>query len=571
MYFNFALNNILQLVLKVFIPVIFLGSNVFCQSKSQIDSINHIPFEQKIKFPKKQIPIYQKNSEDAKSLGYLLGEMEAYENLSLLYYYSGKYDLELEYALKSIAGFNKLGDQEKVARFYGELGYRMKRNDMPKAQFYMLKGIKLAEEKKLEKPLMGLYDNYGVLKEMQVQYDSAFYFYQKGLTLKEQFNDSSGLPYSLTNLGGLMVLQKRYDEAKPYFSRALDIRKQLGDTIGICETYLFLSDIYLEQGAVDSALENLNFVIEQASVKGFYEMLSNSYRKRAFIYEKSGDLKSALADERSSRQYKDSLAQQSMRNKMAELQIEFETNEKEKELLAERIKAERFQNLLWILGLLLIIVLLTALSIQIKRTSEKRKLALKNSKDLEFERMRIARDLHDNLGAELTIVTSKLDTKIFKTDKELEKEELEQIAKQTRNAAIVLRETVWSIKTEKLTVNSLKNKIEEFYRRFETDSLFELSFKVSDEESELGPLMALNLYRIAQEALTNILKYAGAKHVKIELSGKLLKIIDDGKGFDIEKVKKGYGLNNMEGRAKEMNAHYEIRSSDRGTEISVLL
>jgi signal transduction histidine kinase len=123
------------------------------------------------------------------------------------------------------------------------------------------------------------------------------------------------------------------------------------------------------------------------------------------------------------------------------VQIEFETNEKEKELLGERIKAERFQSWLWILGLLLIIVLLTALSIQIKRTSEKRKLALKSSKDLEFERMRIARDLHDNLGAELTIVTSKLDTKIYKTEKELEKEELEQIAKQTRNAAIVLRET----------------------------------------------------------------------------------------------------------------------------------
>jgi signal transduction histidine kinase len=410
-----------------------------------------------------------------------------------------------------------------------------------------------------------------VLKEMQVQYDSALYFYQKGLKLKEKYNDKSGLPYSLTNLGGLMVLQKKFEEAKPYFSRALDIRKQLGDTIGICETYLFLSDIYLEQGSVDLALENLNFVIDQASEKGFYQMLSNSFKKRALIFEKNGDLKRSLEDERSSRQFKDSLAQQSMRDKLAELQVEFETNEKEKELLNERIKAERFQNWLWILGLLLIIVLLTTLSIQFKRTSEKRKLALKSSKDLEFERMRIARDLHDNLGAELTIVTSKLDTKIFKTDKELEKDELEQIAKQTRNAAIVLRETVWSIKSEKLTINSLKNKIEEFYRRFEADHIFKLDFSISNEEAELSPLMALNLYRIAQEALTNILKYAEAKNVIIELSGKLLKITDDGKGFDSDKIKKGYGLNNMETRAKEMHAVYSISSSEKGTEVKVLL
>jgi signal transduction histidine kinase len=94
---------------------------------------------------------------------------------------------------------------------------------------------------------------------------------------------------------------------------------------------------------------------------------------------------------------------------------------------------------------------------------------------------------------------------------------------------------------------------------------------MSNEDFELGPLLALNLFRIAQEALTNILKYADAKHVHIEISNKVLKISDDGKGFDIEKVKKGYGLNNMESRAKEMNASYSISSSENGTEIKILL
>jgi signal transduction histidine kinase len=190
---------------------------------------------------------------------------------------------------------------------------------------------------------------------------------------------------------------------------------------------------------------------------------------------------------------------------------------------------------------------------------------------LNNERNRIARDLHDNLGAELTIVTSKLYTKIFKTEKQTEREELEHISKQTRNASIVLRETVWSIKSEKLTVTSLRNKIEEFYNRLEDPNIFSLNFQISNEDFELGPLLALNLFRIAQEALTNILKYADAKHVHIEISNKVLKISDDGKGFDIEKVKKGYGLNNMESRAKEMNASYSISSSENGTEIKILL
>jgi signal transduction histidine kinase len=550
--------------------LVFLSSlNSFSQSKNEIDSINHIPFEQKIKFPKKSIPIFLNIAEDAKSLGYLLGEMEAYENLSLLYYYSGRYDLELEYALKSISGFNQLGDQEKVARFYGELGYRMKRNDIKKAQDYMLKGIKLAEKKTLEKPLMGLYDNYGVLKEMQSQYDSAFYFYQKGLQLKEKFNDLSGIPYSLTNLGGLMVLQKRFDKAKPYFFRALDIRKKLGDTLGICETYLFLSDVNLEQGEFKQALDNLNFVIDHALKKGFYEMLSNAFKKRAVIYEKSGDLKCALKDVRSSMQFKDSLSQQSMRDKLAELQVEFETNEKEKELLNERIKAERFQNWMWFLALLLVTVLLTALSIQFKRTSEKRKLELKNLKDLEFERMRISRDLHDNIGAELTLITSKLDIQAMTSKNIVQQKELNELSALSRGASVLLRETIWSIRQDAIKKADLLEKIESFAKR-RADGKLEIKTKILSDQLQFIPSSeALHLYRIAQEAVNNAIKYAGPSEILIEFEFENFKIFDNGKGFDLNNYKPGYGIQNMKQRASEMDAEFIINSGSMGTMITI--
>ena len=153
----------------LFFALILTSKNLFSQTKNKIDSLNNLPFEQKINNPKLQLYQYLNASSSAKNIGYLKGEMESYENVSLIYYYLGRYDLELEYALAAIRGFMKLENKEKVARLYGELGYRMKKTDLAKAEFYMQKGMSIAENEALIKPLMGIYDNYGVIKEMQVQ------------------------------------------------------------------------------------------------------------------------------------------------------------------------------------------------------------------------------------------------------------------------------------------------------------------------------------------------------------------------------------------------------------------
>jgi signal transduction histidine kinase len=366
-----------------------------------------------------------------------------------------------------------------------------------------------------------------------------------------------------------MVLQKRFDEAKPYFFRALDIRKNIGDTLGICETYLFLSDVNLEQGDFKAALNNLNFVINQCLNKGLYEMLSTAYKKRAMVYEKSGNLNSALTDVRKSIQYKDSLTQRSMRDKMAELQVEFETNEKEKELLNERIKAEKFQNWLWFLAFLLVIILLIAISIQFKRSSEKRKLELKNLKDLEFERMRISRDLHDNIGAELTLITSKLDIQAMTSNNVIQQKELGDLSVLCRGASVLLRETIWSIRQDTIEKVDLMEKIEEFAKRL-ADGKVEVKTKIIGNTREILPSSeALHIYRIAQEALNNATKYAEPSVILIEFENDFFKIFDNGKGFDLNNYKPGYGIQNMKQRASEIGAEFVINSGSTGTVITI--
>ncbi len=91
--------------------------------------------------------------------------------------------------------------------------------------------------------------------------------------------------------------------------------------------------------------------------------------------------------------------------------------------------------------------------------------------------------------------------------------------------------------------------------------------------SQINEIVKVNLYRILQEALQNIVKYAKAKKVVLDFSMKerdlIVCIKDSGIGFDVKKRKKGTGINNMKSRVQEQKGVFSIQSEiDKGTSIS---
>src|SRR5690606_10290939 len=104
----------------------------------------------------------------------------------------------------------------------------------------------------------------------------------------------------------------------------------------------------------------------------------------------------------------------------------------------------------------------------------------------------------------------------------------------------------------------------------------EFSFNIDkdvDETHLFSSVEGMNIYRIIQEAVNNSLKYATADEVEVNISkGKnhyQIEIADNGKGFDPDSVEMGNGLNNMKKRAREIGATLQIKSSKKGTAISL--
>ncbi len=160
------------------------STNFYSQSKTRVDSINKL-YVQGLNIPQDSIiSLFQKNLMDAEKLSYELGMADAYSQLSLVYGYQGKYEESAKNSINGIKIYEKLNQLDRVADYYAEMGYAMKYRDLTKALYYMQKGKSIAEINNYENELKDIYNNYGVLKELNNELDSALYFFQPRLRNK---------------------------------------------------------------------------------------------------------------------------------------------------------------------------------------------------------------------------------------------------------------------------------------------------------------------------------------------------------------------------------------------------
>lgn len=188
---------------------------------------------------------------------------------------------------------------------------------------------------------------------------------------------------------------------------------------------------------------------------------------------------------------------------------------------------------------------------------------MKNIKELQNVRYRIAADLHDELGSNLSSIAVASQTmKRQENISEAQGEQLKSIAETAKKTAETMRDIVWFINPQHESTEDLLLKMKD-----NAASLLKgvnYSFKMPNEGTELrlSPAQKRNFYLIYKEALHNAAKHARATHLEIEIgiSRKevFLRIVDDGVGFDQANPAKGQGLNSLRRRAHEVGGELTI-------------
>lgn len=237
-------------------------------------------------------------------------------------------------------------------------------------------------------------------------------------------------------------------------------------------------------------------------------------------------------------------------------------------------------------GVALISACALALNLSEHRQSEAKLRALAHEvvRSQEEERAHLSRELHD--GVSQTLVSTKL---LIESAQQAGSTALLPRALERLNASLAeVRGLSHRLRPALLDTLGLPAALEHLAREFDEGGAVPVSMRVSGEPRELPELLNTVLFRVAQEALTNVAKHAGAARVEMALEfapedprgepgGVLLRVLDDGDGFDPEAAERadprlGIGLRNMRERMASVGGALDLQTSPgHGTQIEALV
>jgi signal transduction histidine kinase len=184
-------------------------------------------------------------------------------------------------------------------------------------------------------------------------------------------------------------------------------------------------------------------------------------------------------------------------------------------------------------------------------------------------RTRIASDLHDDIGSNLSLIAGLSEVLGQSAGRENSQiaDRLSVIANASRQSVESMGEIVWAVNPKRDNVVDLAHRM----RRFASDVLtarnieFHFDAPSLNQNAKLGAESRREIFLIFKEGINNIARHSGCKTVaallKIERGMIILKLSDDGHGFEAANVEQGHGLDSMRRRAEKLDGQFELTSS----------
>lgn len=529
-------------------------------------------------------------------------EVRSINNLGMLNWNQGNYKNALHYFLEGLKLNEYLPADKKIKTsiFYNNIGLIYQELNLnEKALSYHLKAYESRVKDNLRKEQAASLNNIGICYHAMNKNEKAIESYKKGLAIAQESENIIDYYKISENIGNALQSQKKFKESISYYQKILDIKDSvainpktfLGVYTGLSSAYNEIGDpkkgLFYGQKGLEIINENPDFTYYSTSL---YQQLARSY------YMLGDPLKGEYYSNQFSEVLKNKFSVDNAKS-IADLEIKYQTATKEK-LLAEN-KAKLLKNEIetrnknaLLIGLIIIIIFIGLISISIyrqqklKTKQQKQEFQLKNAivkietqNKLQRQRLAISRDLHDNIGAQLTFIISSIDNikyafpiKDFNLN-----HKLDTISDFTKSTILELRDTIWAMNSNEITFDDLHSRILNFIEKAQKSQEnihFKFSIHPNLENVKLTSVTGMNVYRTIQEAVNNAIKHASAKNISIEINriSKLIHITisDDGIGFDENKVEKGNGLLNMEKRIEEIGGTVLFRKSENGgTQIDI--
>ncbi len=469
----------------------------------------------------------------------------SYNNLGIVYCELGEYDEAIKNHKIALDYINSNFSDTQYASTMNNLGviyFNKKDYNHAIEKYKKAIGYSPNLEKKSPKIYAMLIDNMAISELYYGNNDSELILsgMRKALAIREKNNIKDGITISKIHLGEFYQMQKDTLLAKEFLEEAKELAKQTGNTRDYLKSVLILSEIS-PNNKVD-------------------------YLKK-YIFVNDSMNKSQLR----------------IREKFTKIRLETDNYISVAKDLGDKIVIT--------ISLSIVLFFIIALSyFNFRQKAKNKRLELIHAQNVnkqeihdltisvqekflegaEQEKFRISRELHDGILGRIFGVRLSLDSlnekqtkdAIIKRQKYID--EIQLISEDIR----ILSHKLIKKNEDKANFESVLTDLVTMQKGINENIKYHLFIEKQINWNEIDDIVKVNLYRIVQEALMNISKHALASTVKITISKNdkftTFKIEDDGVGFIVQKGLEGIGLNNIETRAKEINAYFKILSRESG-------
>ncbi|MBB6328532.1 signal transduction histidine kinase [Algoriphagus iocasae] len=515
-------------------------------------------------------------------------------NLGLILQNKGDYDASLEYQLEALRIVNKLEDQGikgSVLTNIGNVHFLNEKFDKAKAYYFEALEFKksLPDDQfrqNLQKTLLNIGNVYDRLEDQ----DSAIYYFQEALPYAISADDTKSQALIYTDLGHAFSEKGEFNLANDYFEKAMIVF-----TSGSYENdYDYSILLYslaqneLRRKNISAAVRLAEQSLELSKKLQNLNRLKDSYGLLAEVYEADRQFAPALEAQKFLRIYEDSLLNLDTNKEIAELETKYETEKKDQQILfldqENSLQLAKNQRNSIIIGALFLVVLLLLLvfylwrkqsQIHQQKVISEQKTRLREAQiqavisSEEKERKRFASDLHDSMGQLVSALTMNIQgLKNTSNDPQVRLEIVDNSTSLLHDIQHEIRNIAFNLMPQVLTNDGLIPALRELLARINKSNQMNAEVQVFGMEGRLNEVFEISLYRILQEWISNVLKYANATEILIQFTAHEEEIIitveDNGQGFNLRTFEnsKGNGWRNINTRLSLIKGEMDIDTQE---------
>lgn len=542
----------------------------------------------------------------SKKLNYKTGQSVGYLWITRGYSYTTDYLNRINYYDSAIQYFTAIKDEAMLVSYFVDVGNLYESlEDTASALNYYNKGLSFYQKNKNKLQTSRLLNIIGELYTKQGKYDEALQKHLEALTICKapDFEDQLGwgLPYCYQAIGTLhekkadanvLGIEKEvsfadYKIALAYYDSSLQFWRIVEakgkwpflDVIGAFgELNYQKGSIYLKTGSFSKAQERFQQALKFYSQTEYNVLLDELYLAMSKLDSINGDYQSAYSH------YKLYIAQKEPLNKVEATRkiesLKFKNELENKEYQIKILSAEskiNMQKKRFAYTGVSVFFIITGFGIYWFL----RKRKIQNQQAILSERLRISKDLHDEIGATLSgismyshIIKGNLANKQIDTADQ----SVDIIQNSATEMVTKLNDIIWLINPQQESLGDVIRKLKEYAQNMCTAKNITPDVQVDSGVAAYKPTIETrkNIYLFCKETINNVAKYSNATSLKMKftLQDNILEIIirDDGNGFNMATVIRGNGLDNMQKRAADMEADFSIKSKPgEGCIISLLL